>query len=161
MLNKMLKLRKKNNKGFSLIELIIVIAIMAILVGILAPQFVKYVNQSRESTDIKNMQEVVSAVSVYCSDPANTITVSTALGSFTLNDGKTDSTKSVATDTVLAAMTAAGLMPANIAAKSNTYKAAAVNARTNAAGNVEFWATGTGAAALAKALNIGTAAPTD
>ncbi|HKM34419.1 MAG TPA: prepilin-type N-terminal cleavage/methylation domain-containing protein, partial [Lachnospiraceae bacterium] len=27
-----------NNKGFSLVELIIVIAIMAVLVGILAPQ---------------------------------------------------------------------------------------------------------------------------
>jgi prepilin-type N-terminal cleavage/methylation domain-containing protein len=30
MLNKMLKWRKKNSKGFSLVELIIVIAIMAI-----------------------------------------------------------------------------------------------------------------------------------
>ncbi|MCQ2541905.1 MAG: prepilin-type N-terminal cleavage/methylation domain-containing protein, partial [Lachnospiraceae bacterium] len=28
----------KNNKGFSLVELIIVIAIMAILVGVIAPQ---------------------------------------------------------------------------------------------------------------------------
>ncbi|MBP3295880.1 MAG: prepilin-type N-terminal cleavage/methylation domain-containing protein, partial [Lachnospiraceae bacterium] len=28
----------KNNKGFSLVELIIVIAIMAILVGVMAPQ---------------------------------------------------------------------------------------------------------------------------
>jgi len=65
MLNMMLKWRKKNSKGFSLVELIIVIAIMAILVGILAPQFVKYVNQSRESTDIKNLQEVMSAVRQY------------------------------------------------------------------------------------------------
>ncbi len=46
--------KKLNNKGFSLVELIIVIAIMAVLVGVLAPQFIKYVEQSRRSTDIQN-----------------------------------------------------------------------------------------------------------
>lgn len=34
---------KKNNKGFSLVELIIVIAIMAILAGALAPALIKYI----------------------------------------------------------------------------------------------------------------------
>ena len=32
--------RKKINKGFSLVELIIVVAILAILVGLLAPQYI-------------------------------------------------------------------------------------------------------------------------
>ena len=53
---------KKNNKGFSLVELIIVIAIMAVLVGVLAPQFIKYVEQSRRSRDIQTAQEVREAV---------------------------------------------------------------------------------------------------
>ncbi|MBO6205612.1 MAG: prepilin-type N-terminal cleavage/methylation domain-containing protein, partial [Lachnospiraceae bacterium] len=37
----------KNNKGFSLVELIIVIAIMAILVGVMAPQLIKYIEKSK------------------------------------------------------------------------------------------------------------------
>lgn len=54
--------KRKNNKGFSLVELIIVIAIMAILVGVLAPQFVKYLNKSKTATDIQNAQNIASAV---------------------------------------------------------------------------------------------------
>ena len=52
---------KKNNNGFSLVELIIVIAIMAVLVGVLAPQFIKYVEQSRRSRDIQTAQELREA----------------------------------------------------------------------------------------------------
>jgi type IV pilus assembly protein PilA len=37
-----------NNKGFSFVELIIAIAILAIMAGVLAPQLIKYIDSSRK-----------------------------------------------------------------------------------------------------------------
>ena len=57
-------MKKMNNKGFSLVELIVVIAIMAVLVGVLAPQFIKYVENSRRATDVstaENLRESILA----------------------------------------------------------------------------------------------------
>lgn len=60
--------KEMNNKGFSLVELIIVIAIMAVLIGVLAPQYLKYVNNSKVSTDITNAQELATAINVEVAD---------------------------------------------------------------------------------------------
>lgn len=54
--------KKNKNKGFSLIELIIAIAILVILTGLLAPQFMKYIEKSREAKDIQAMDTVYSSV---------------------------------------------------------------------------------------------------
>ena len=59
---KMAKFReaRKDNKGFSLVELIIVIAIMVALVAMLAPQFVKYVSKSRDAVISSAAEDVLA-----------------------------------------------------------------------------------------------------
>ena len=53
---------RKTAKGFTLVELIVVIAIMAVLVGVLAPQFIKYVENSRRATDVSSAESIRSAI---------------------------------------------------------------------------------------------------
>lgn len=62
-------MKKMNNKGFSLVELIIVIAIMAILVGVLAPQYLKYVEKSRVSADKDQLDSFYTACTTAAADP--------------------------------------------------------------------------------------------
>ena len=61
----------KNNKGFSLVELIIVIAIMAILVGVMAPQLIKYIEKTNVSSDIQLCDSVRTALTTAIMDPDN------------------------------------------------------------------------------------------
>lgn len=69
--------KKLNNKGFSLVELIIVIAIMAVLIGVLAPQYLKYVEKSRRSSDATTAEQIVSAMNILASDPSVSLDLST------------------------------------------------------------------------------------
>jgi len=67
-MNKLMKKQKKNNKGFSLVELIVVIAIMAVLIGVIAPQFLGYTDKAKESTDVQNAQALASEIQVIIAD---------------------------------------------------------------------------------------------
>lgn len=64
-----MKQNLKSNKGFSLVELIIVIAIMAILVGVMAPQLIKYIEKSKVSSDIQLCDALKSAIVITLNDP--------------------------------------------------------------------------------------------
>lgn len=61
--------KNKANGGFSLVELIIVIAIMAILVGVMAPQLIKYIEKTNVSADAQLCDAVLRAIEVSANDP--------------------------------------------------------------------------------------------
>lgn len=52
---------KKNNKGFTLAELLIVVAIIAVLVAIAIPVFTTQLEKSRETTDMANIRSAYAA----------------------------------------------------------------------------------------------------
>ena len=60
-------MKKLNKKGFTMVELVIVIAVIAILAGVLIPTFVTVVNKAKES---KAMQEAKTAYELYLADHA-------------------------------------------------------------------------------------------
>ncbi|MDD6579751.1 MAG: prepilin-type N-terminal cleavage/methylation domain-containing protein [Lachnospiraceae bacterium] len=115
------KQRTLNNKGFSLIELIVVIAIMAILVGALAPQYMKFVERSRKSTDVQNVAAIKSALEVYAADPMVTTNALTN-GKVTITTTEEAVSGSNATGNGNAALAAAGI--SNLVLKSTKWPTA-------------------------------------
>lgn len=69
--NYLAKLHDNKEKGFSLVELIIVMAIMAILVGVVASQVIPYMEKSRQAKD----QQQLSSI---CTDMVSSIAQTSA-----------------------------------------------------------------------------------
>ncbi len=74
LLNKMQNIAKdmkKSNKGFTMVELIIVIAIIAILAAVIAPQYLRFVEDARESNDIQAAALIEEAIIIAIADDSS------------------------------------------------------------------------------------------
>lgn len=100
--------KKLNNKGFSLVELIIVIAIMAVLIAVLAPQYMRFIEKGRAASDRDNVKAVQGALEVYYVDPTTDNHLAT--GTTVTMSNSADTTATGATDAVNDALIAAGLI---------------------------------------------------
>lgn len=84
--NYLAQLQENEEKGFSLVELIIVMAIMAILVGVVASQVIPYMEKSRQSKDQQQLSEVATAMVSAISESPVTVGDIPATALASLND---------------------------------------------------------------------------
>ncbi len=65
---KKLRNMKKNNKGFSLVELIVVIAIMVVLVAVLGSTILGYIEDANHGKDMQALDSVKTALTTYVAE---------------------------------------------------------------------------------------------
>lgn len=59
-------MKKRNQKGFTIMEMLIVVAIIAILVAIAIPTFNSALTKSKEAADVANIRAAYAEVMVDC-----------------------------------------------------------------------------------------------
>lgn len=140
--------KKMNNKGFSLVELIVVVAIMAVLIGVLAPQYLRYVEKSRLQKDNSAIAEIANAMKIAAADEAiNTFIAGDAAGKNVTIANTADNNATITFGTGDVLMTELGkAIAASYTTGSNSYKKSDVDIVLNVKvdGNGVVTVTGTG-----------------
>lgn len=70
------------NKGFSLVELIIVVAIMAVLIGVLAPQYLRYVEKTRLQRDNTSISDFANVLKIAATEEKVNSEIATAAATY-------------------------------------------------------------------------------
>jgi type II secretion system protein G len=66
-----MRVSKKKQKGFTLVELLVVVAILAILAAILLPRFLGYTDKAREAQTMKDIRSMCTVVEAFTATDGN------------------------------------------------------------------------------------------
>ena len=80
-------MKKRMKKGFTLVEIMIVVAIIAILAAIAIPNFVKYRKESQQATCEQTRAQIVTAAENWGSKTANASATTVDLTTLAPTDG--------------------------------------------------------------------------
>lgn len=155
------------NKGFSLVELIVVVAIMAVLLVVLTPQYLRYVERTRLQKDNTAIGEIVQTIKIALADEETnadtksplTLTFTGGAGTAQSLDIKNANTSATGTANLLAKELAATLKD-TYTTSSNSYKgsSAALEIEVTVTGGiptvkVKNWLASVGAAPTTQDFN--------
>ncbi len=130
------KMRHTNDKGFTLIELMIVIAIIGILAAIAIPNFISYRNKAFCSSAESDANGIAAAIADYFAIPAH---IATPLTTAELNGGAGYRTSNNNTATITGADPNVNITitVTDVSGRCPTeYQAAMTDAKSNWAGGV-------------------------
>lgn len=82
-----MKKLRKNQKGFTLVEVIVVLVILAIMAAVLVPSLVSYIDKARENSIVTETRSVVLAVQTLASEK---YAKNNDDGNYTVGDDATD-----------------------------------------------------------------------
>lgn len=92
------KLKENRKKGFTLVELIVVLVILAILAALLIPALTGYIRKTKEKSITAETRQVVMAAQTLADEAYGTLTL-TGSKTVTITVGNDDKTSSSTTDT--------------------------------------------------------------
>ena len=67
-LKKMKKNRKHSRSGFTIVEILVVVIIIAVLAGAVAPKFFRYIGQAKHNVAVQKVTEIDKAIEMFSFD---------------------------------------------------------------------------------------------
>ena len=133
-------MKKTNNKGFSLVELIVVVAIMAVLMVVIAPQMLRYVERTRIQRDNSAIAEIANAAKIAMADE----TINGVVAVSTTYDDIRAASGTITFTTADALMTELGRIVGTVTLQSDAYSTGTpgIDITKDAQGNITITGVG-------------------